>query len=326
MDYKNLPMNITPRPEAESEAEADDVTSSQGLQAVLDNLDALVYVADFNTYRLLYLNAYGRRIWGEGVGRRCWEVFQRGQGPCSFCTNPVLLGPDGRPGPPYVWEYKNPVNQRWFLCRDRAIYWTDGRLVRMQIATDITDRKEMEMALKAAHREARAAALRDELTGLYNRRAFFELGERLLVRAKRQYSPLAILMCDLDHFKKINDTYGHEAGDQVLRAIGQLLREKVRDSDIAARIGGEEFALLLPETSVREAMNLADRLLQLLRSLRVEHNGQTIRPTASIGLAMKQPQDTHNLEQLLSRADHAMYLSKAAGRDRLSLYPGTAVT
>lgn len=324
MDYKKLPENMASRPEPGTET--GEATSSQGLQAVLDNLDALVYVADFNTYELLYLNAYGRRIWGEGVGRRCWEVFQRGKGPCSFCTNPVLTGPDGQPGPPYVWEYRNPVSGRWYHCRDRAIYWTDGRLVRMQIATDITDRKEMEMALKAAHREARAAALRDELTGLYNRRAFFELGERLLVRAKRQRTPVAILMCDLDHFKKINDTYGHEAGDQVLRAIGQLLREKVRDSDIAARIGGEEFALLLPETSVREAMNLADRLLQLLRSLRVEHNGQTIRPTASIGLAMKQPQDTHNLEQLLSRADHAMYLSKAAGRDRLSLYPGTAVT
>lgn len=167
--------------------------------------------------------------------------------------------------------------------------------------------------------------MRDELTGLYNRRAFFDLGEQLLVRARRQRTPLAILMCDLDHFKKINDTYGHEAGDQVLRAIGQLLREKVRDSDIAARIGGEEFALLLPETSVRDAMNLGDRLLELLRALSIEHEQQTIRPTASIGLAMKEP-EVQSLEQLLSRADQAMYLSKTAGRDRLSLYPGTAVT
>lgn len=145
MDYRKLPVKITP-PVNDSTGTAE--TSSQGLQAVLDNLDALVYVADFSTYELLYLNAYGRRIWGDGVGRKCWDVFQRGHAACSFCTNPVLLTPGGEPGPPYVWEYQNPVTRRWYHCRDRAIYWTDGRLVRMQIATDITDRKEMELALK----------------------------------------------------------------------------------------------------------------------------------------------------------------------------------
>lgn len=221
----------------------------------------------------------------------------------------------------YIWEFQNILDKRWYQCRDRAIRWTDGRLVRMEIATDITERKEMELALKAAHAKARAAALEDELTGLHNRRAFFELGSQMLKQARRRQAPLAILMFDLDHFKVINDTHGHEAGDAVLRRVGQLLRDRVRESDIAARIGGEEFALLLPDTDEREATELADRMLRLLRTIQVDHRHSLIQPTASFGLAMMGPGEQH-LERLLSQADQAMYLSKSRGRDRLSLYPG----
>ncbi|MBI41919.1 GGDEF domain-containing protein [uncultured Marinobacter sp.] len=295
--------------------------SDQGLQAVLDNLDALVYVSDLDTYELLYMNAYGRRIWGDRQGQKCWQVLQGNDGPCSFCTNSKLVGADGEPRPPYIWEFQNILDKRWYQCRDRAIRWTDGRLVRMEIATDITERKEMELALKAAHAKARAAALEDELTGLHNRRAFFELGSQMLKQARRRQAPLAILMFDLDHFKVINDTHGHEAGDAVLRRVGQLLRDRVRESDIAARIGGEEFALLLPDTDEREATELADRMLRLLRTIQVDHRHSLIQPTASFGLAMMGPGEQH-LERLLSQADQAMYLSKSRGRDRLSLYPG----
>lgn len=231
------------------------------------------------------------------------------------------MGADGEPRPPYIWEFQNILDKRWYQCRDRAIRWTDGRLVRMEIATDITERKEMELALKAAHAKARAAALEDELTGLHNRRAFFELGSQMLKQARRRQAPLAILMFDLDHFKVINDTHGHEAGDAVLRRVGQLLRDRVRESDIAARIGGEEFALLLPDTDEREATELADRMLRLLRTIQVDHRHSLIQPTASFGLAMMGPGEQH-LERLLSQADQAMYLSKSRGRDRLSLYPG----
>jgi diguanylate cyclase (GGDEF)-like protein len=300
------------------------LSSPQGLQAVLDNLDALVYVSDFETHELLYMNAYGRRNWGQFEGRRCWQVLQESDGPCTFCTNHLLIDSKGNPTPPYIWEFQNQVDQRWYQCRDRAIRWTDGRLVRMEIATDITDRKQMELALKAAHEKARAAALEDELTGLHNRRAFFEFGMQALKQARRNKTSLAAVMFDLDHFKVINDTHGHEAGDEVLRRVGALLKAKVREADIAARIGGEEFAILLTNSTPGEAREMAERLLLLIRSNGIPFRNVKIAPTASFGLAMMSDADTR-LEPLLARADEAMYESKTGGRNRITVYsePGS---
>lgn len=119
--------------------------SQQRLQVVLDGLDAIVYVADMTTYEVLLLNHYGQQMWGNIVGRTCWQTLQAGQtGPCSFCTNPRLLLPSGEPAVPIVWEFQNTLNHRWYECRDQAIRWPDGRLVRMEIAADITARKKSE--------------------------------------------------------------------------------------------------------------------------------------------------------------------------------------
>ncbi|MBI4667464.1 MAG: PAS domain-containing protein [Nitrospinae bacterium] len=124
-------------------------TENQGdherLLTILDSLEAVVYVADMNTYEVLYVNAAGVRILGEAVGKTCWKVFQSGQtGPCEFCTNGKLITPQGAPAEPYIWEFRNTVTNRWFHIVDRAIQWVDGRLVRMEMAFDITERKEME--------------------------------------------------------------------------------------------------------------------------------------------------------------------------------------
>ncbi|PHQ25829.1 GGDEF domain-containing protein [Marinobacter guineae] len=306
-------LNIPATPIDDDRSEA---TPSDGLRAVLDNLDALVYVSDFETYDLLYMNAYGRRVWGAIQGRKCWEVLQNNDGPCAFCTNHLLIDAEGLARAPHVWEFQNTIDQHWYQCRDQAIPWTDGRLVRLEIAMDITDRKEMELALKEAHEQARAAALEDHLTGLHNRRAFFEFGNQLLKQSRRHKSPLAIIMFDLDHFKHINDNHGHEAGDEVLRQIGKILGSKVRESDIAARIGGEEFAILLSETETDEAQEMADRLLNLMRETPVCFRDAPIGSTASFGVSSLRPGEK-SLESLLARADEAMYESKSSGRNRV---------
>jgi PAS domain S-box-containing protein len=112
-----------------------------------------VYVADVTTYELLFMNHYGRTIWGEAAGRTCWQTLQSGQGgPCAFCTNARLILPNGEPAPPVVWEFQNTVTKHWYECRDQAIRWSDGRLVRMEIATDITDRKHADMALRESEK------------------------------------------------------------------------------------------------------------------------------------------------------------------------------
>ena len=113
------------------------------LLSVLDSLDAIVYVADIKTYELLFLNKYSRDIFGDTIGKKCWETLQTGQtGPCDFCSNDKLLTESGEPKGMYLWEFKNTVNNHWYDIRDRAIKWIDGRTVRLEIATDITDRKK----------------------------------------------------------------------------------------------------------------------------------------------------------------------------------------
>lgn len=292
-----------------------------GLRTILDNLDAMVYVADFETHELLYMNAYGTNaVGGPKKGPKCWQVLQNADSPCDFCTNHLLVDIHGKATGVHVWEFQNKVNKRWYQCRDQAITWTDGRLVRLEIATDITDRKHMEEALQEARQNAEAASLQDELTLLNNRRAFFQLGDHLVKQARRHQTSTAAIMFDLDHFKLINDSHGHEAGDAVLKAVGGMLRDRVRESDIAARIGGEEFAMLLPDTTQEQAIELAEQLRFLLKDLRVRHRQTELRPTASFGVAMLTADDDR-LEALLSRADEAMYLSKAKGRDRVHLFP-----
>ncbi len=130
------------------QAEATLRESNERFKTVMDSLDAFVYVADMKTHEILFLNQTGRNIWGDVTGRRCWDFFQPNQqGPCSFCTNDRLLDAEGNPKDVLVWEIRNTVNGRWYECRDRAIRWTDGRLVRLEISTDITDRKRVEEAL-----------------------------------------------------------------------------------------------------------------------------------------------------------------------------------
>lgn len=118
------------------------------LTSVLDSLDALVYVSDFKTHEVLFINQYGKALFGDIVGKKFWQSLQKGQDrPCDFCTNEKILTPVGEPAGIYRRESRNSITGKWFDCRDRAIMWTDGQLVRMQIATDITDRKKIEEAL-----------------------------------------------------------------------------------------------------------------------------------------------------------------------------------
>lgn len=118
----------------------------RSISIILNSLDALVYVADMQTGELLFLNDYGVAHWGEPAGRPCWQVLQSEQtGPCAFCTNEKLVDEDSRPAGVYVWEFQNSVNGSWYQCRDQAIYWVDGRLARLEIATDITERKRLEL-------------------------------------------------------------------------------------------------------------------------------------------------------------------------------------
>jgi len=152
--FQTIYQDITERKRAEEELRTQNKTFSQ----VLNGLDALVYVVDMKTYELVFINTYGQNIWGDVKGKICWQTIQAGKAsPCEFCTNSKLIGPDGNPTEGVVWEFQNTVNKRWYDCRDRAIYWPDGRIVRMEIATDITDRKRTEVALRESEERLKEA-------------------------------------------------------------------------------------------------------------------------------------------------------------------------
>ena len=173
--------------------------------------------------------------------------------------------------------------------------------------------------LRQAHDRVDLLARTDELTGVNNRRAFTDLGAQALEHARRYNRPLALVMFDIDRFKAVNDSLGHAAGDQVLHAIGSELRRVVRIPDIAGRLGGEEFAVLLPETQEREALTFAERLRADLAALSVAYDNATIRFTCSFGVAVLTA-DVTDLDTLLNRADGAMYRAKSEGRNRVATY------
>jgi len=169
----------------------------------------------------------------------------------------------------------------------------------------------------------REHAERDALTGLHNRRVFEQrlASENALFGRYRR--PIALLILDVDHFKRINDTLGHEAGDAVLRALGGLLRNSIREVDLAARLGGEEFVVLLPETTLAAAREIAERLRKSVEAQPVEWRGKTIEVRISVGVAAC-PESVGEPRHLVRVADEALYRSKAEGRNRVTVAgPGT---
>jgi two-component system cell cycle response regulator len=161
-------------------------------------------------------------------------------------------------------------------------------------------------------------AIIDQLTGLYNRRYMASQIEVLAARAKRSRNPLAALVVDIDHFKKINDSFGHDVGDEVIREFAVRLASNVRAVDLACRFGGEEFVVLMPETQIADAHRIAERLrLHVAGSpFRVSGGRELLSVTISIGVAATTPDDTAS-ENLLKRADENVYAAKAKGRNRV---------
>jgi diguanylate cyclase (GGDEF)-like protein len=167
-------------------------------------------------------------------------------------------------------------------------------------------------AQKAALTEV---AISDPLTGLHNRRSFEVRLAEEVERTRRSQVPFALLLLDLDHFKQVNDRFGHQAGDQALQAVASVLEQQLRAVDLPARIGGEEFAVLLPDTAGQGALDTAERLRAAIATRPIAHEGATIAVTASIGVACCSAHaDTS--EGLLRVADLALYQAKRAGRNR----------
>jgi diguanylate cyclase (GGDEF)-like protein len=163
-------------------------------------------------------------------------------------------------------------------------------------------------------------ATTDGLTGLLNRKAFLSRLEEELDRLDGRH-PCAVVMLDIDHFKRVNDTYGHPFGDEVLRRVAGVLGKAVRKGDAAGRYGGEEFVLYLHMTGPEKASEVAERFRRMIRQARLPHEAREVAVTASLGIACS-PAHGRKADELVRKADEALYLSKNRGRDRVTMYPG----
>jgi diguanylate cyclase (GGDEF)-like protein len=175
------------------------------------------------------------------------------------------------------------------------------------------------------HASLAAAARTDAKTGLLNAGAWQREAAVEVTRAARAQTPLAVAIADIDHFKAVNDTHGHLAGDAVLAAVSAAMRDLLRDCDLCGRFGGEEFALLLPRTTAAQALEITERIRQGISQLAIPRDGTAaIRITISIGVAVPS-QARHTLDDLLAAADHALYQAKRSGRDRVVMYADSRV-
>ncbi len=270
--------------------------------------------------RVLYHNRAMLEIWGyppetQLVG--CREAVLRAQ------ATAVLADPTA-----YFEHIEQTVRDRSGESDEHEMHFADGRIVtdrsavvrggddvrrigRLWIYEDVTAARRISDRLVEL-------AVRDELTGLYNRRRFQEELERMLADAARRNAEVGLLAFDLDGFKPVNDTYGHQAGDEVLIGIAQAVGRIVRRNELFFRVGGDEFALLVPASTTEGLLELAHRLVEAVGALRFSFAGSEVGVTASVGIA-RFPDNATDVESLVAVADEALYLSKSEGRNRATV-------
>jgi diguanylate cyclase (GGDEF)-like protein/PAS domain S-box-containing protein len=212
-----------------------------------------------------------------------------------------------------VYEYSMPSDngeQRDLIVSKTAFTNADGQVAgTIGVMTDVSEMKRLE-------NELRRQATTDSLTGSFNRRYFMETSNGEIVRSRRHGHQLSILMFDIDKFKSINDTYGHPVGDEAIRALARVLKEGGRNCDVVGRLGGEEFAMLLPETLTEQAVEVAERLRLMIMDIRIPVKDAIVKFTSSVGVTSLMAGD-RNVEDMLSRADEALYEAKNTGRNRV---------
>ncbi len=288
------------------------------LRAIVDDLDYGVVVLD-HEHRVHFINRAFRRFWrlpDELADSRpsFVRLMYHGRGAAAYAVSHDRLGD-------YVARQMDLI--RTADDRPLNIELRNGEVIQFRCkplpggGRLLTYGNVSELARQAEALERPASV--DGMTGLNNRRHFLVLAESEWSRFRRYGRPLALLMIDIDPFKSINDTYGHDVGDEVIKAVAGILQKNKRTSDIAGRLGGEEFALILPEATLDSALTAAERLRQLVADGAINVEGYRLSVTISIG-ASAGDADMSGVDELLKQADIALYEAKRSGRNRVCLF------
>ncbi|MBK6645075.1 MAG: PAS domain S-box protein [Anaerolineales bacterium] len=309
-------------------------------------------------YRILYEDNPSMYFTADGNGLTLsvnkYGISQLGYAPNELIGRPIVdvFHPDDREGVRLQIEscMENPERMiqiearkvdksggiRWVRESACAVRDIQGQLVVLITCDDITKRKQAEDELRQANRSLQAAhrelqqmfaheqvlARTDSLTGLINRRHFFELAAREFNSSIRYQRPLALILFDVDGFKRANDTFGHAFGDDTLVKISQVAKSQVREVDILARYGGDEFIILMPETNAAQAFLLAERIRKAVESADIETGELLMSATVSLGIEEMAFATDRSVEAIISRADKALYNAKQSGRNHAVIYSG----
>lgn len=227
---------------------------------------------------------------------------------------------------PYVFKFKNyrPItgtaDYMYQNCTFFPVMGPTGEVESVSIIVyDVTDTAINKLELQKANAKLKHLSRTDRLTELFNRGYWEELLQKEFSRCSRTKKASSVVMFDIDHFKRVNDTYGHQAGDEVIRKTCGVLRENLRETDIAGRYGGEEFGVILVETNAQEAMVFCERLRKDIEQLKVLSNGEDITFTVSLGIS-EFNEDIIEYEKWLEGSDLALYQSKEKGRNQTNIY------
>lgn len=208
------------------------------------------------------------------------------------------------------------------------VYWADLDFQDLELDVEATDNGRINKTaiLQNIVNDLNKLIVEDSLTGLFNRRYFKRVMEAEIERNTREHCPLSLAILDVDHFKNINDTWGHDSGDEVLRALAMIMHRNVRQSDALIRIGGEEFAIVMPNVRHNRAEEIMERLRIDIENMIIPFNSHEMSITASIGITVREPNQHITIDELYRQADQALYQAKDTGRNKVVINGAPANT
>jgi diguanylate cyclase (GGDEF)-like protein len=300
-------------------------------EALLDVMPFATYAVDIETYEVVYANKLMLEHMYNPQENKCWKKLFGQETKCSWCKIDKLKKEQSlyKNGKKLVSTFFNEVTDKWLQSYDELVRWPDGRIVKYSIAVDITEQKEIQAnfiktqtklvkqtrKLHKVNEQLKYMATKDFLTGVNNRSHFFELVKEIWNKEQTSDKKIFVVMMDIDKFKNINDTYGHKTGDEVLKIFTKIVENNIDDNDIFARMGGEEFAIVIPNSNEKLVMEKLENIRKKTESIELKHEKGIVKFTVSIGAIEKK--GNIGIDVLLDEADKNLYVAKTTGRNKI---------